>query len=308
MYFGVPSVHGKFGTKGDTPVNDDVHWRARITQEQSLTRKFEGKLKKTAEPNPDAFVKRPWTHQEDEQLREAVRRHGTQNWPKVCHDRTFLEMIANHTEEDVKARWRFLQKQLAAQRRQMREAKLQFKRTGAKASTGGAAADETLAVDPRQELRLKQTLKREEDRRAKLAQGLRLEQQARFNAEVEMAKQVRERRKLEDELKKYQQLLKGPGGADVESQWSPRSTVRSTVSHARQSVAHTSRSRRSGAATERSAPYTGRSGMSTAMTGRSTGSNILTARSEAIARSQETRLRARAYLETLTEEEGKEAL
>lgn len=182
----------------------------RIDQESSLVKKFEKKLKKSSEPNPDVFAKREWTQLEDQQLREAVRKHGTHNWAVMCQDRLFLEMIANHTEEDVKARWRHQQRQIAAYRKQRagRREPLTATVSSLSSSLGRSRAVDPDSVDPVRELRLKQTLQREADKRANLERGLRAEQAVRFEAEKLIATQLRERRKMEKQLKQYESSLK----------------------------------------------------------------------------------------------------
>ena len=47
-------------------MDQDLHWRDRVVKENHMV-KAQNK-KRRAETNPDMFVKRPWTEEEEQQL------------------------------------------------------------------------------------------------------------------------------------------------------------------------------------------------------------------------------------------------
>lgn len=209
MYFGTPSPQGKFykGLSTDTPVNHDLHWRDRVVKENHMV-KAQNKHKRAA-VNPDMFVKRPWTDEETQQLKDAVMCHGPNNWEVVCRDRTYIEMIGNHTMEDIKTKWRTIEKaRLRSRKMRVQNASSSSPtRSKLSASKGGAS------LNVLNQLKLKQSLQAESIKRQELADSIRRERVARLEAEKKAALQMRERRKLEEKLMQFQKMADGGGGA-----------------------------------------------------------------------------------------------
>lgn len=108
-------------------------------------------------PNADMFIKRPWTEEEDQQLCDAVRKHGPNNWEVVCRDRSFIEMIGNHTQEDIKSRWRLVE-------RNRRTKRARLPPSGFKQSTM-AVSGGTQKMGVMNQLKMKKTLQEETEQR-----------------------------------------------------------------------------------------------------------------------------------------------
>lgn len=208
MYFGTPSPQGKFykGLSTDTPVNHDLHWRDRVVKENTMV-KSQNK-KRRHEANPDMFVKRPWTGEEEQQLRDAVMRHGPNNWEVVCRDRTYIEMIGNHTMEDIKTKWRTIEKA----RLRSRRLRVQNQQSSSPSRGGAPRAANNATLNVLNQLKLKQTLQAESAKRADLADRITRERVARLEAEKKAALQMRERRKLEEKLRNFQKMAGSSGG------------------------------------------------------------------------------------------------
>lgn len=168
--------------------------------------------KKRPQANPDMFVKRPWTHEEEQQLRDAVMRHGPNNWEVVCRDRTYIEMIGNHTMEDIKTKWRTIEKA----RLRSRRLRVQNQQSSSPSRSAGARAGSNNAtLNVLNQLKLKQTLQAESQKRAALADKINRERVARLEAEKKAALQMRERRKLEEKLRNFQKMAKSGSGAKL---------------------------------------------------------------------------------------------
>ena len=295
MYFGTPSPQGKFykGLSTDTPVNhvrcvpraclrggtfgvtqvgnaQDLHWRDRVVKENVMV-KGQNKRRRQ-EVNPDMFVKRPWTGEEEQQLRDAVMRHGPNNWEVVCRDRTYIEMIGNHTMEDIKTKWRMIEKSRLRSRKQ--RVAMQQSASPGRAAPPRAATNATLNV--LNQLKLKQTLQREAEKRADLADKINRERVARLEAEKKAALQMRERRKLEEKLRNFQKMAGSSGGANP--------VLRNAGSYSMLP------------SPQRQARVARPEDDSTTMMAR------LTSRSTAIQQSAATRLRARALLDSVREQ------
>lgn len=217
MYFGTPSPQGKFykGLSTDTPVNHDLHWRDRVVKENHMV-KTKNK-KRRPEMNPDMFVKRPWTQEEEQQLRDAVMRHGPNNWEVVCRDRTYIEMIGNHTMEDIKTKWRTIEKARIRSRRLrvQHQAAASPGKHGGGGGGGAFRATGSSSLNVLNQLKLKQTLKAESTKRQQLSESINRERIARLEAEKKAAIQMRERRKLEEKLRQFQKMAKSSSGATL---------------------------------------------------------------------------------------------
>lgn len=169
--------------------------------------------RRRAEANPDMFVKRPWTAEEEQQLRDAVMRHGPNNWEVVCRDRTYIEMIGNHTMEDIKTKWRTIEKARLRSRKlrvQNQQASSPSHTHGATGASGGSGS---ASLNVLNQLKLKQTLQAESQKRAALAHSITRERVARLEAEKKAALQMRERRKLEEKLRQFQKMAKSGGSS-----------------------------------------------------------------------------------------------
>mmetsp|Transcript_183081 Transcript_183081/g.445692 ORF Transcript_183081/g.445692 Transcript_183081/m.445692 type:complete len:327 (-) Transcript_183081:76-1056(-) len=201
MYFGTPSPAGKFykGLSTDTPVNHDLHWRDRVVKENHMVKALNKRRAKDV-PDADMFIKRPWTEEEDQQLVAAVRKHGPNNWQVVCRDRTFIEMIGNHTQEDIKSRWRLVERN----RRTRRE---RLPPSGFKQATLGASGG-TQKMGVMNQLKMKKTLQEETEQRRTLASQIERERRARLEAEKQAAVQMKERKRLAEKLAEFEDLVK----------------------------------------------------------------------------------------------------
>uniref|UniRef100_A0A7S1C7D5 Myb-like domain-containing protein n=1 Tax=Bicosoecida sp. CB-2014 TaxID=1486930 RepID=A0A7S1C7D5_9STRA len=308
MYFGTPSPAGKFykGLSSDTPVNHDLHWRDRVVKENHMVKALDKRRAKDV-PNADMFIKRPWTEEEDQQLCDAVRKHGPNNWEVVCRDRSFIEMIGNHTQEDIKSRWRLVERNRRTRRERLPPSG--FKQTTMAAEGGG-----TKKMGVMNQLKMKKTLEEETVQRRKLAEQIERERRARLEAEKQAALQMRERKRLAQKLAEFEDLVKtatlkgaksepilppvhggsarghkwaggeGGAGAGDDASYVSRGSRRSRATGYSES-AYTRGSRR---------PETHRS------TARSVSSHLSTS-SKAIEDSRKTRERARAALDSLRE-------
>lgn len=104
----VQSTHDRHTDAQLHMCTQDLHWADRVKKENIMVK---GQSKRRRhEATPDMFVKRPWTGEETRQLRDAVMKHGPNNWDVVCRDRAYIEMIGNHTMEDIKTKWRTIEK------------------------------------------------------------------------------------------------------------------------------------------------------------------------------------------------------
>ena len=264
-----------------THVTQDLHWRDRVVKENTMV-KSQNKRRR-AEANPDMFVKRPWTAEEEQQLRDAVMRHGPNNWEVVCRDRTDIEMIGNHTMEDIKTKWRTIEKA----RLRSRKLRVQNQQTSSPSHTHGATGGSgsgSASLNVLNQLKLMQTLQAESQKRAALAHSITRERVARLEAEKKAALQIRERRKLEEKLRQFQKMAKS-GGTVVKGPGSP--ALRNAGSYSMLPQAHAA------VAPPRVARPEDDVGTMMAR---------LTSRSTAIQQSAATRLRARAVLDSVREQ------
>lgn len=306
MYFGTPSSQGKFykGLSSDTPVNHDLHWRDRVVKENHMVKALEARRGRLGgQTNADMFIKRPWTEEEDAQLADAVRKHGPNNWEVACRDRTFLEMIGNHTIEDIKTRWRLVERTRRTRRNKLPP-------SGLKASMGhsgggaGGEADATKKLGVMNQLKLKSTLMKETEERQKLASQIERERRARLEAEKQAALQMRERKRLAAKLSEFETLVKSasapalpPLGDAGRSPSAPEGDEDAAYSYVsgrsgRSHRSHRSRRSHAGSGVSRKSRDTARSMAS-----------HLSRSSAALMASHRTRERAREMLDSLRERE-----
>lgn len=258
-------------------------------------------------PNAEMFIKRPWTDEEENQLRESVRTHGPNNWGVICRDRKFIEMIGNHTMEDIKTRWRMIEKG-----RKHRRDKAPPTMAGA-THAGPPDPSATGKLGVMNQLKLKQTLVTETEKRRELAEEIEAERKARLEAEKQAALQMRERKKLAQKLAEFESLVKtggslppvapvrpprhpmgATGGAGAgDDAMSRVSRARSARSEARSYVSE-------GSSYVSGSTYTGRPESEYTSRSRGTARSMvsrLSSSSAAIAASQRTRERARELLD-----------
>jgi len=263
----------------------DLHWRDRVVKENHMV-KSQNKRRRH-EVNPDMFVKRPWTAEEEQQLRDAVMRHGPNNWEVVCRDRTYIEMIGNHTMEDIKTKWRTIEKARLRSRRLRvanQTASSPSRTNGGSFGRSGAGGGGQLNV--LNQLKLKQTLQAENAKRAQLSESINRERIARLEAEKKAAMQMRERRKLEEKLRQFQKMAGSGSASKLGKSGGSRTALRLAGSQSIQ---------QRGVAVPRIARPEDDVG---------TMMQRLTSRSTAIQQSAATRLRARAVLDSVRERRG----
>lgn len=134
---------------------------------------------------------------------QQERTHMVIIWDRdvLCKDREFLEMISNHTKEDISGRWKMLE-------RERRKRKPKVMTTMQYLRESATTFDQKRNPEPHYELKLAATLTEEQKKKDAVARRLRKERAALLAAETKIAKEMKEREKLQLALAEYETLMK----------------------------------------------------------------------------------------------------